>query len=221
MTHVLALSVLVAVSAAPAPGEYRREGLTGTLTIVKGKERGPMTFSLEAFGANAHECAMEGTIEKSTAVVKDADETRCEIDIAVSKGALTLGAKNEACKHWCGARAWVDGKYLSPLPACSDAKVKEARQQFKLHADARDWKPAKKALEPLVGLCAAHIARFELAAIRNDYALTLHQLGDDAGCLKALEPLKVFSGAVEPAFELELSRVNKATESSLKACGAN
>lgn len=197
----------ITLSASPAPGEYWREGFTGTFPIVRAKDNGPLTFSLETTGSSAHTCSMKGSMEKPAAIVTDVDDTRCEIDIAVSTCAVALGTKSEACTHWCGSLASV-------------------RQQFKMLSSTRDFKAGKKVREPLLGTCAPHLNRFELTSIRNDFALTLQQPGDNARGLEALEPLKRSfaddpASAPEPAYEAEVNRVAQATRASLKICGAN
>ena len=222
----LALCSAVTVGTAPPPlaGVYILEGGGGTLTIARTPKA--LTFQIEVMGTNAHTCSVEGVVVGTEGrVTADACVVHLEV---VGNGVQVSAGDAEACRGWCGARAWFEGRYLTPAPTCRDARVKAARAAFKKHYAAKAWAAAKADLLPLLATCAPLLFRFDLAWIRNDLSITLHHLGDDAGCLKVLEPLRELAGSPddelggsEPMFEDEYRKLAKATRTNLAACGDN
>jgi hypothetical protein len=204
------------------PGEYVYEGGAGTLTIKAGN--GKVTFAIETVGGNAHTCGLTGTIAGLEGRT-DADETipACVFRITLLPGAVTIDTQtNDACRAYCGVRAWFEGKYIRPAPECAPAAVSATRAAFKRLYVAKKWQEARATLEPLLR-CENVVDRFSSAWIRNDVAVTRHALHDDVGCRKVLEPLRDLAaeddpGAGEPAFKEELTRIASATRFNLQLC---
>jgi hypothetical protein len=220
MISALAL-VLTAAPAVPAAGEYILDGGRGTLSLKNG------TFAISTVGGNAHLCDVQGTWKGELGTSKVDGIGTCRIKL-VAKGddveVTPLDA--EACRAWCGARATFDGLFLKPIAECRPADVKRSRDAFKKLYVAKRWAEAASLLVPLVEKCERVIDRFEVLWIRNDLAITQHHAGDDAACLKTLEPtgdLRTTSdedaGGGEPAYEEVLKRLTRATRTNAKVCG--
>jgi hypothetical protein len=218
---LVAAALWTAPPSSPAPGEYVLEGGNGTLTITRVAKA--LSFKLEVIGANAHVCELEGTV---TGDLGQVHSDACAVQLKVKGDAVEVAAKDaEACRSWCGARAWFGGRYLMPTPSCAAAQVKASRGAFKRHSAAHAFAEAKADLTPLLERCEPVLSRFDLWWIRNDLAITLHHLGDDAGCRSVLEPMTQLArtpddelGGAEPAFEDLYRKVAKATRANLKAC---
>lgn len=226
LTLLLVLAPLLAARAAePAPGEYVLDGGRGMLRLVK--KDGVARFSIDVVGANAHTCQLDGTWRGTTGAVDDADSP-CSISLEAQPDGVEVKAKDEeACRAWCGARAWFDGRYLLRAPECAPKKVTAAREAFKAHYKAKRFVEARAALSPVLERCPRVVDRFELMWLRNDLALTLHHLGDDAKCRELLEPLRELGetpddevGATEPSFADELKKLAKATRTNAQLCRA-
>lgn len=230
----LLLTVLLAATpswaAAPAiePGSYVTENSWGTLEIKPGR-KGELRFDLNAMGGNGHTCGLEGTIRNGKASIRsDFSETACIVRFEKKGDGLEVSTPNaDACRGWCGARAWFEGTYSRPPAQCRAQEMKATRKAFKKAYDRKSYAEARDTLAPLLEGCSKFLDTFDEYWIRNDLAITLHHLGDDAACLKTLEPLRALAaspddeiGAGEPAYRESFLRVAKATRANLKLCGA-
>jgi len=210
----------------PAAGEYTLSGGMGTLQL--GETNGAPFFAIEVVGANAHTCQLEGAWEEDTGTVSSG-ELSCSIEFEVQPDGVDVRARNaEACRQWCGARAWFEGRYLSPIPECAAAKVKRARDAFKSQYKQKRYGEARATLAPVLARCKRVLDRFELMWVRNDLAVTLHHLGEGAACLEVLDPIRPLGeepetevGSTEPAFAEELKRLARATRTNLRLCRGN
>lgn len=73
-------------------------------------------------------------------------------------------------------------------PDCTPAAVTAKRAAFQTAYDARDYEVARGHISALwEGCFADHGPSVTRAEVESDYAVTLHHLGDDAGCLEMLE----------------------------------
>ena len=109
---------LVLLAAAPKDGSYTFQGGAGTLVLGKGK------FSIDVVGANAHLCQLSGEWKGEKGIVND-DGERCEVTFAAEGDQVKVSAEGEACRSYCGARAFFDGTYLTPPKGCTAAEVKK------------------------------------------------------------------------------------------------
>lgn len=213
----------VVLSAGPATGTYLLEGGFGTLVLA------PKTFTLSSVGGNAHVCELEGTWsgEKALATGDLGPEEACPIKLEkTAEGVRVTPLDDEKCRVWCGARATFDGHYLTPPSGCAAGEVKKARDGFKKAYDAKKYADAIALLSPVLTRCEKVLDRFDVMWIRNDLAITQHHSGDDAACLKTLEPLGDLrfvgdedAAGGEPAYEEVLKRLGKATRTNAKRCG--
>ena len=191
---LLALACFVNVSfagEAVAPGEYIPDGGGGLLSIApatgKGANRGS-AFSLESVGANFHLCSLEGRIVDGRATLESySDEPACVVDFVPTQNGLEVNG-TDACKQFCGARAWFAGTYLRPAPGCSNTEREATRAKFKRLYDGKRHAEALATLSPLTTRCARTLDRYEEGRIRNDIAITQYKLGQHAECLRTLAP---------------------------------
>ncbi len=224
----LAVPLLSHAQAGPMPpGEYRTDQGWGTLEI-KPAAGGKQAFTIDAIGANAHTCSLDGTIQDHHASVDTgAPGPRCEIDFHPKGGGFDIDSKtNEACRAFCGARASYDGLYLKPPAGCTTAEIKKTRADFaKLYA-AKDYAGAQAALAPVIAHCASMLWTNEDGQIRNDLAVTYHHLGKSAECRKVLEPLRELAeqtdddikGGYPPADAENNIAIARPTRTNLKLC---
>jgi len=214
-------AVVAAGPAAPAAGTYDTEGAWGHLELKKGR------FKIDALGGNAHTCGLEGVWKGATGFT-DGDDVKCELKfVAKPEGAVEIVPVTEdACRNYCGVRATFDGTYFPPLPGCTSAEVKKVRASFKTQFDAKKYAEALATLEPMFSKCEKRLDRFDQQWVRNDLAITAHHAGDDAQCLKWLEPLGELRDPAdadeaygEPAFEEIMKKIAKATRTNAQRCG--
>ncbi len=213
---LLALTLL----ADPKPGEYLAARGGGQLALTA------KTFHLSAYGANGHTCELEGT---RTAQGGKVNEGTCAVSFSADDAGVTVKSlDDEACHHWCGARAWFEDTYLVTPAACLPQKVRATRATFKAHYDQKHWAEAKADLTPVLASCAT-VLDFELQGwLRNDLAVTLHHLKDDRGCLAVLEPLRELAShvddevvsPVEPTYEESYRSLARASATNLTLCSA-
>jgi hypothetical protein len=217
---MVALALLV-LAAGPAPGEYLLDGGGGLLKLSGG------TFRLDVTGTNAHLCALQGEWKGDLGTVKD-EASPCRVRFgARGNDVAVTPIDEEACRSWCGARAYFDGLYLKPARECRADAVKATRGAFKKAYDQKQSSRAVTTLRPLLERCARVLWRFDVMWIRNDLALAQHHAGDDAACLATLEPLGDLrlpptadeGGSIEPTFDEEWKRLGKATRTNALLCG--
>lgn len=218
-----------AQSARPAlaAGEYVMEGGWGDLRLSAGKD-GALKFAIETVGANAHTCALEGELRNGRAALAGVEENApCVVVMKPTAAGIEVEGKPfEACQYYCGMRASFAGLYLAPPPACRAQAMAETRKTFKRLYDAKRFVEARAALEPLLGQCARLLHWIDAGRIRNDLAVTLHKLGDLAGCRALLEPLAADAGLSDaalrenyPPFDADAYLpIVRATRTNLKLC---
>ena len=228
-TLVVALLVLAGTaSAAPstlAPGTYVTERGWGTLEIKPAQKDG-QRFELNAMGGNGHSCGLEGVIRQGKATIEDGDQPACVVRFEKKDDGLDVTTPDaSACRGWCGARAWFEGSYRQPPAQCRASAVKKTRAAFKKLYDRKAYAEARDTLRPLLDTCRELLGTFDEHWIRNDLAVTLHHLNDDAACLQTLEPVRSYAeadddelGAGEPAYRESYLRLARATRANLKLC---
>jgi hypothetical protein len=181
-----------AFARSPAPtfesGEYVTEAGWGSLTLGVAS-RGSQSFSIQAIGANAHTCDLDGSLSNGKATLEGFDaKSSCVVTIQRTGGGFKVEGTPD-CRAYCGARAGFDGEYLKPAPGCAPKEMTATRNRFQKLYDAKRPAEARAALEPLLANCARTTSEYESASIRNDLAVTFHKLKDFAACRAVLEPL--------------------------------
>lgn len=205
--------------ASPPPGEYIYQGGNGALRI---KPNGH--FDITTIGANAHTCALDGTLARGTAKL---DDSSCVVNFSVDGGTVKVGTNGaDQCRDNCGARATFEGTYTRPAPACTDRAVAASRQGFKRRYDARDYAAALTTLAPVLSECDKTLDWISKGWMRNDLALTQYKLGDRAACLQTLAPLAESAGKSDEKIQEEYPPADaeiylpvvRATRTNLKLC---
>jgi hypothetical protein len=214
------LAPALAQASSPAEGEYViSDGAWGTLKV---QPRGK--FSIATTGANAHICEVDGLIVDGKSKI---GKSSCQVsfktegqDVRVS----TNGA--DACKDFCGMRAWFEGLYRKPEPLCVRKSIAEAKKSFKKSYVAKDYAAALAAIQPIATQCKPYLHWVESAWVRNDLALTQLKLGDRAACIKTLQDLapdaaksdKEITESYPPSDSEAYLPVVQATRTNLRLC---
>ncbi|WP_431113076.1 hypothetical protein [Variovorax paradoxus] len=203
----------------PPAGDYIYEGGAGSLRI---KSDGH--FDISTIGANAHSCALEGTIVRGKAKLEHGD---CVVSFSFKGGNVEVGNNgSQACRENCGMRASFAGTYIKPTPACTAKAVATARRTFKRQYDTKDYVAAQATLAPVLGDCDKTIDWITKGWILNDLALAQLRGGDRTACLKTLQPLAEgadktddgIKGSYPPADAEVFLPVVRAARTNLKLC---
>lgn len=186
------VSASVAADFPISSGRYVTKGNWGELIISDATQNSPMTFTLNTLGSNGHVCNLEGKIIDGKAIAQDeafADD-QCKIKLKVFSNHISIDSDAEegSCSAYCGARAWIEGDYFIPIPACEEAG--KSRSLFKRLYDKKKYKQAEEMLTNLLTRCEDFLHWRDKVEIRNDLAITELHLGDKSACLQALAPLK-------------------------------
>ncbi|SEK52496.1 hypothetical protein SAMN05518845_101648 [Variovorax sp. YR750] len=216
---LLGAGLAAAEPATPPAGDYIYEGGSGSLRV---KPNGH--FDITTIGANAHTCALDGTIARGKAKL---DDTGCVLSFALNADKVQVTTNgSDQCRDYCGMRAGFEGAYIRPAPACTDKAVAGSRKSFKRLYDAKDYATAQTTLAPVLSDCDKTLDWITKAWLRNDLALTQFKLNDRAACLKTLQPLaedaaRTDDGIKEnyPPADAEIFLpVVRATRTNLKLC---
>ncbi len=218
-----------AAATMPAPGHYATEHGWGQLTIEPDTQ-GTSGFSLETLNADAS-CSFSGKLRGTQAAVYDGDQPgTCTLEIAKTGAGAAIRAatgSEHACREYCGGNGSFEGDYLPLAAACEPTAVQRTRKAFQSLYDRKDYAKAEATLAPLYRSCLATSSFSDEGAIRNDYAITRHRLGDDAGCLQTLAPYRddanrsdeAIADGMSPAIVDDYLGVIRAARTNLKLCG--
>ncbi len=146
-------------------------------------------IAIDAMGANGHFCDLKGKLTGPRVTTPEG----CVFSLLPKGGgmAVVIDEKNvEACRVHCGMRASFDGDYFAQPPACRDSAVKSTRAQFLKLYKAGQAAEGAVVLDGLLQSCGRFFFWTEDGAVRNDLALARSRAGDNAACLRVLEPLK-------------------------------
>jgi len=134
-------------------------------------------------------CSIAGAVEglRGRADAQPADPV-CWIDFKVDKGRIGVSSKTyDACREFCGMRAWFEGDYLLPPAGCT-GKEREARKKpFLTYYKSHDYANALDAVNGLYTQCKDFLNWIEIDAVRNDIAVTQLHLGQRAACQDILK----------------------------------
>ena len=169
------------------PGSYITEGAEGTLEVSGLTPDTPMKFVIAVVGDNGHVCNVEGEIRNNQATTED----ECIIKFEPHPDRITVIVSDvytDACRNYCGARAWFPGDYFPVNPFCS--RSLSIRSDFSLNYKSGKFKKARDLLVKLLSECERFTDWHIQTEIRNDLAITEYHLGDKTACLKALDPIK-------------------------------
>jgi hypothetical protein len=216
---LLGCSALAAAQTTPPAGEYIYQGGSGQLRV-----KADGHFDITTIGANAHTCALDGSIVRGKAKI---DDGACVVSFAVDADKVKVSTNGEEqCRDNCGARAGFEGTYTRPAPGCTDKAVTNTRKVFKRQYDAKSYAAARTTLAPVLTDCDATLDWITKGWVRNDLALTQYKLDDRAACLKTLQPLAEDAALSDdgvkenyPPADAEIFLpVVRATRTNLKLC---
>lgn len=184
------IGVASAQQTTPSPGIYVRKGGGGDLVVQAGGK-----FHIQTVGANGHTCELEGTITNGRARMAN---SACAVDFTPAGQRVGVDtATAEACRDFCGMRAWFGGDYLRPTPGCTDKAIAASRRNFKRAYDAKDYRLALTTLAPVLQDCDEVLTGVTKGWLRNDLALAQLRSGDAAACRQTLAPLAEEAGKTD------------------------
>ncbi len=238
---IAGIAVLGATSgawgASPAPGEYETLHGGGTLSISR-QEGGALSFHIFTVGGNLHFCDLSGHIKGDKGYAHEdggsedsapqqsppqTSEPQCVISFKpVANGYSVDPGSDNACRYFCGARAWFEGDYIMPPAGCRPGERESRRANFKSQYDAKDYAHAYETLNAFYRQCGDFLHWMTVDDVRNDLAVTQHHLGRDDACLAILKDNTVGteSGDVNlpPGDQEAFRETAKATWFNLKLC---
>jgi hypothetical protein len=204
----------------PAEGEYViSDGAWGTLQV---QPRGK--FSIETVGANAHICGLDGVIADGKAKI---GKSACQLSFKAEGQDVRVATNgSDACRDFCGMRAWFEGVYRKPSPLCVRKSIDDAKKKFKKSYVAKDYAGALAVINPVATQCKPFLHWVESAWVLNDLALTQFKLGDRAACLQTLKDLAPdaaksdaeITGSYPPSDSEVYLPVVQATRTNLRLC---
>ena len=168
------------------PGIYITEGGWGDLTIKMRKDGIP-SFTIFALGGNAHMCSLEGEIRDGSATLTESGEA-CVIRFDPKGAMIKVSSETyEPCHYYCGMRAYFEGEYFKPSPACLPKAIQKSRRDFKRLYDRKAYAEAVALLEPVLAECSRTMTWLDKGWIRNDLAIAYHRMKRDDLCLSLLK----------------------------------
>jgi hypothetical protein len=172
------------------PGEYIAEEGSGTLKISS-PSGGGVPFDLMAYGANFHECSLEGDIVSGQAKLETKEgAATCVVSFARKGDGIEISRTDNCREYYCGMRGEFAGLYLKPAAGCGRDALKSVRKEFKRLYDRKQYTSALAKLGPMPERCARTLDRYQGGDIRNDVAITQYKLGQRDACLRTLAPLE-------------------------------
>jgi len=213
-----------ALAQAPAAGEYVGFRGSGRLAIAANGH-----FTLESYGANGHECHIEGDIRNGSAKLDPAEagapNDTCVVSFAPSARGLRVSADGTGqlgCASFCGARAGIKGEYLQPAASCIGPARTATRRKFSKLYSAKSYEQAAAELRLLLAQCLVVMNLVEEAQVRNDLAITEYHLRQYTACLDTLGPIvDAARNAEEQKESLEFESyqpIARATRYNVKLC---
>lgn len=180
-------------------GEYIADGGWGALSISQAGAN-EFTFELNTMGANAHMCQLDGKIRNRKAVL-DTDNPKqpCVVEFKPMSGGIKVQSDAvQACRYFCGERAFFDGEYLVPPEGCMPKERHSTEAKFTRLYKAKKYSKASDMLSTMLHNCKKTIDWLEAGSIRNDLAITLYHLRRYSECSQVLNPiLEIASGNEE------------------------
>ncbi len=204
----------------PAEGEYViSDGAWGTLQV---QPRGK--FSIQTTGANAHICELDGVIADGKSKI---GKSACQVSFKTEGQDVKVSTNGvDACRDFCGMRAWFEGTYRKPEPLCVRKSINESKKKFKKSYVAKDYAGALTVIQPVATQCKPFLHWIESAWVMNDLALTQFKLGDRAACIQTLKDLSPdaaksdteITGNYPPSDSEAYLPAVKATRTNLRLC---
>lgn len=230
----LVITALVLPAAARAddvpPGSYVTAGGWGRLTIAPA-ENNKMPFTLLVVGGNAHTCDLKGSVDPETWIATSAADGAepCNMTFHETQGSVKVDVKTkEACRNYCGARAWVEGVYLPLAEQCDVRKAQDAIEAFGAVLPADEAAFVEKNVMPILNGCQQTLTEPVRLGLRQTVALAAFHAGDKVGCRSALSQEQNFMNkgvhdiaaefAGEPVNQDQYIRLSKSLRDTSALC---
>ena len=193
----LALCLLLAAASARAGdlplGNFGSKDGTSTLAISQGKN-GQTAFEITAVNSyNGHLCDMTGTIQGMVGRPDDnGTGAACKVVFSRTGSGIRVELDGDGCDGaYCGVDATFGGGFtaLVPPPECAEKPYHAAHDAFLRAYRAKQYGEARDLVTHLLATCGPTDDNDAIDDLDNDLAITLHHLGDDAGCRAALKGL--------------------------------
>jgi hypothetical protein len=214
----------------PAPGRYVTLGGWGELQVSAGPA-GRVDFQLDAVGANAHSCSLQGSARQGLAELPtDEGQPACRVRFSPApRGGVDVTSESDAaCHGFCGARAWFPGRYEAEPAECAAAARARVDAEFQRQYKAGRYDAAYARLAPVLSACGELLRPDVDGRLRNDLAVTLFHLHRPADCRAALAPLlETYPGSEDdlrenlpPADFEQMAPILRAARHNAKLCAA-
>lgn len=172
------------------PGQYVRDGDSGTLTI-RSDDQHRRTFDIESIGGNCHVCSVSGVIRGSIghadSWAADGSDSTCLIAFSADRSKVVVKPiTEEECRAYCGARAGFEGSYVLPPAACTSAGRQAQRERSLAFYRSRRYSQAARTLQTFITQCGEFMNPVEIDQVRNDLALSQYHNGEISQCLETL-----------------------------------
>ena len=173
-----------------SPGQYVRNGDSGTLTIRSDGQKG-RKFEIHSIGSNCHICGVSGVIEgnvgRADSWTPDRNDSRCVISFSAYRSKVVVEpTTHHECRAYCGARADFAGSYVLPPAACTDSGRQAQRDRALASYRSRHYSQGASTFQTLITQCGAFMNRGEIDQVRNDLALSHYHNGEISQCLATL-----------------------------------
>lgn len=142
---------------------------------------------------------------------------------AVTGGYAVKPDQTDACRNFCGARAYFDLAFNKPAVGCSGKEVTARHASFTTAYKKKDYRAAVVALAPVLQNCSKTAHWMTMFSYRNDFAVAQYHAGDAAGCLATLAPILEAADddyAIAPMEESALHSKQKAANFNATLCRA-
>lgn len=187
-------------------GTYVREYNSGSL-VIKNTKNGP-EFHIESVGSNCHSCSVAGIIKEGIGYTEpgNPDDSNCRISFKGDSSSVNVEPTlSEACRQYCGMRAYFNGIYKALPPACTVKSLQARRNKYLTLYKKRQFSEAVIAIESLLKQCAStFMDDVQTDRIRNDLALTQYHSGDPLACQKTLSLTRASDFEDEAALRSQL-----------------
>jgi hypothetical protein len=173
----------LALSVQAAPVEYGTQGGGGTMRL----DRARRGVSIDVLGVNAHSCSVRGRLTGAQLDRVEAPEA-CSFQLqSKAHGVFAVivdDAARDACRGFCGARAWFEGDYL-PLPAACTQTGLSNRQREALKAyHGKRFDDAFRLWSQGLAGCEKTMSWPDVWRWRNDAAIAAAHAGHAADCTR-------------------------------------
>ncbi|MFZ6744415.1 hypothetical protein ACO0LC_14405 [Undibacterium sp. JH2W] len=172
---------------------------------------------------------MKGEIIGGKATLrKSGMKQNCVLRFTQKKNDIEVDGNIDVCEQNYCDLASIASQYFRP-PGCSAPERSQARKEFKVLYDKKDYSAAMAKLDPVFVNCGKILEPLEMGWLRNDLALVQYKLQMPERCLATLQPLA--EEAVQPdnviinncetctdEFNQKYLSMIKATRTNLRMC---